>query len=64
MIKRPEGMSALEFTVLAALRSAQLARGCVPRVTPGHTICVTAQREVAAGRVVRQAPSIEPPPEE
>lgn len=53
MIKRPEGMSALEFTVLASLRAAQLARGCTPRVPTGSKITVLAQQEVAAGYIVR-----------
>jgi len=46
-------MSAFEFAVLASLRAAQLMRGCTPRVEGGHTTGVTAQLEVAAGKVVR-----------
>jgi hypothetical protein len=53
MIQRPTGVTAFEFVVLAALRSAQLMRGCTPRVDGAHKTTVTAQLEIAAGRVVR-----------
>ena len=53
MIHRPPEISAFEFAVLAALRAAQLIRGCAPRVEGDHKFVVTAQLEVAAGRVVR-----------
>lgn len=53
MIKRPAGMSAFEFSVVAALRAAQLARGCVPRVVRYGKVTVTAQHEVAEGKIVR-----------
>ncbi len=53
MIKRPEGMSALEFTVLASLRAVQLSRGCTPRVPTGSKITVLAQQEVAGGFIRR-----------
>jgi DNA-directed RNA polymerase subunit K/omega len=52
MITRPHGMGAFEFVVVAALRSAQLTRGCSPRVDGDHTTAVLAQREVAEGKVV------------
>ena len=54
MVQRPPEFAMFEFAVLAGLRAAQLARGCVPRVTCGDKITVTAQMEVAAGKVVRQ----------
>ena len=54
MVQRPPEFAAFEFAVLAGLRVGQLARGCTPRVTCGHKITVTAQMEVAAGKVVRQ----------
>jgi hypothetical protein len=58
MIHRPRQMSAFEFAVVASLRAAQLIRGCAPRVDGGHTFAVTAQLEVAAGRVARVAERI------
>jgi len=54
MVQRPTKLAAFEFAVLAGLRAGQLARGCTPRVTCEHKITVTAQLEVAAGKVVRQ----------
>jgi DNA-directed RNA polymerase subunit K/omega len=53
MIKRPQGMNAFEFAVLAGLRAAQLYRGCTPRVAPSEKIPVTAQHEVALREIVR-----------
>jgi DNA-directed RNA polymerase subunit K/omega len=46
-------MGAFEFVAIAALRAAQLARGCCPRVNGDHTTAVFAQREVAEGKVTR-----------
>jgi DNA-directed RNA polymerase subunit K/omega len=46
-------MGAFEFVVLAGLRAAHLMRGCTPRVEGAHKIIMTAQIEVAAGKVVR-----------
>jgi DNA-directed RNA polymerase subunit K/omega len=61
VIHRPTELAAFEFVVLASLRAGQLARGCTPRVTRAEKVAVTAQSEVAAGKVVRlmtgQAPS-------
>jgi DNA-directed RNA polymerase subunit K/omega len=48
-------MSAFEFVVLSSLRAAQLTRGCTPRVDGAHKIIMTAQIEVAAGKVGRAA---------
>jgi len=56
MIRRPPRLNAFEFAVLAGLRAAQLQRGCFPRVAPSDKVAVTAQQEVAEGKVVR-APS-------
>ncbi|MBI3492447.1 MAG: DNA-directed RNA polymerase subunit omega [Acidobacteria bacterium] len=53
MIHRPPGVSAFEFVVLAGLRTAQLMRGCTPRIAGAHKVIVTAQIEIAAGKVVR-----------
>jgi DNA-directed RNA polymerase subunit K/omega len=54
VVQRPVELAAFEFAVLAGLRAGQLARGCTPRVSSGHKVTVTAQLEVAAGKVVRQ----------
>ena len=40
-----------EFVKLAALRTAQLMRGCTPRVAAVGKPTTTAQREVADGKV-------------
>jgi DNA-directed RNA polymerase subunit K/omega len=53
MVKRPDGMNAFEFAVLSGLRAAQLNRGCAPRVLRSAKTAVTAQHEVADGKVVR-----------
>jgi DNA-directed RNA polymerase subunit K/omega len=53
VIRRPPDMGAFEFVVLAGLRAAQLMRGCTPRVEGAHKIIMTAQIEVASGKVVR-----------
>jgi DNA-directed RNA polymerase subunit K/omega len=53
MVKRPTGMSAFEFSVLAAQRAAQLSRGCTPRVKRSDKIAVTAQTEIAEHKVER-----------
>jgi DNA-directed RNA polymerase subunit K/omega len=48
---RPPDMGAFEFVVLASLRTAQLMRGCTPKISGDHKHAVTAQCEVAAGLV-------------
>ena len=53
MIRPPHLMGSFEFVAVAALRAAQLARGCRPRVDGAHTTAVFAQREVAEGKVTR-----------
>ena len=53
MVKRPDGINKFEFAVLSSLRAVQLMRGCVPRVTTTQKMIMTAQLEVAAGKVVR-----------
>ena len=60
MIHRPPNVSAFEFVVLAGLRAAQLMRGCTPRVEGAHKVIMTAQMEVASGKVVRAADGILP----
>lgn len=54
MVHRPAETNAFEFVILSALRTAQLMRGCVPRVVHVGKASVTAQREVAEGKVRRQ----------
>lgn len=56
MVKRPVAMNAYEFVVISSLRAAQLMRGCVPRVDGGHKTIMTAQLEVAAGKVAKLEP--------
>lgn len=46
-------MGAFQFVVLATLRSAQLVRGCRPRVDGVHKLTVIAQAEVAEGKVLQ-----------
>jgi DNA-directed RNA polymerase subunit K/omega len=55
MVKRPAGTNAFEFAVLSGLRAAQLQRGCTPRVPQSEKVAVTAQHELAEGKVVRCA---------
>jgi DNA-directed RNA polymerase subunit K/omega len=53
-------MNAFEFVVVASLRTAQLMRGCTPRVAVSLKPTMTAQREVSEGKVV-QIPGREKP---
>jgi DNA-directed RNA polymerase subunit K/omega len=53
MVHLPPGVNQFEFVIVSALRTAQLMRGCTPRVSAGNKPAVTAQREVAAGVVTR-----------
>ncbi len=57
MVRRPVEFGAFEFVVLAGLRAAQLMKGCTPRVDATHEVIMTAQMEVADGKVVR-APNL------
>jgi DNA-directed RNA polymerase subunit K/omega len=50
-----------EFVKLAALRTAQLMRGCSPRVSGYSKMTTTAQREVAGGKVLRMATPVKVP---
>jgi DNA-directed RNA polymerase subunit K/omega len=45
-------MGAFHFVVLAALRAAQLTRGCQPKIAEAHVVAVMAQREIAEGKIV------------
>jgi DNA-directed RNA polymerase subunit K/omega len=58
VVTRPADTNAFEFVVVSALRAAQLMKGCTPRVPAGYKHIVTAQLEVAAGKVAK---IIEPP---
>jgi DNA-directed RNA polymerase subunit K/omega len=53
---RPAHIGAFEFVVLASLRTAQLTRGCTPKMPTDHKHAVTAQREIAAGLVTSAGP--------
>jgi DNA-directed RNA polymerase subunit K/omega len=55
-------MGAFEFVAVAALRAAQLTRGCRPRIDGDHTLAVFAQREVAEGKVTPAANATAEPP--
>lgn len=61
MIRPPDQMGAFQFVAIAALRAAQLTRGCRPRVDGDHTTAVFAQREVAEGKVTSTANTPESP---
>jgi DNA-directed RNA polymerase subunit K/omega len=61
VVHRPSDFGVFEFVVLSGLRAGQLMRGCTPRVAGSHKLIMTAQIEVAAGKVVRlENPSLEP----
>lgn len=55
MMFRSPGTNGFEFVKVSALRTAQLVRGCIPRVPVGHKLTTTAQLEVAAGKVFAMA---------
>ena len=54
MVRRPPDYSVFEFAVVASLRAAQLSRGCTPLVERAAKVAVTAQMEVAAGKIARE----------
>jgi len=66
MVRRPDDMNVFEFVVVAALRAAQLQRGCTPRVEQSPKLAVTAQQEVAERKVqaVPVATEATPPPQD
>ena len=53
MVHRPAVLGAFEFATLSSLRAGQLVRGCKPRIAETHGVALTAQLEVAEGRVER-----------
>ena len=56
MIHRPSHTNPFEYVRVASLRAAQLMRGCTARVPASHRAVLTAQLEVAAGKVTASAP--------
>jgi DNA-directed RNA polymerase subunit K/omega len=56
-------MGAYQFVTLAALRAAQLMKGCRPRVDGTHKAIIIAQLEVAEGKVAEEfsPPELAPP---
>jgi DNA-directed RNA polymerase subunit K/omega len=51
---RPDDVNQFEFIVMAAQRTAQLMRGCLPRVAgASHKLTTIAQSEVALKKVSR-----------
>ena len=60
MTFRSSDINQFEFVRLSALRTAQLMRGCTPRVTASHKMTTTAQREVAGKKVIA-LPRLAPP---
>jgi DNA-directed RNA polymerase subunit K/omega len=54
VVQRPTEFSAFEFVTLAALRAAQLIRGCTPHIDRGQNkLITTAQLEIAQHHVRR-----------
>lgn len=53
-------MGSFQFVAIAALRAAQLTRGCRPKVDGVHTTAVFAQREVAEGKVTASPTTVPP----
>jgi DNA-directed RNA polymerase subunit K/omega len=53
MINRSPLANSFEFVIIAALRTAQLQRGCVQRVVGSHKLTTVAQMEIVAGKVGR-----------
>lgn len=62
VIERPDGVGAFEFITLATLRTAQLMRGCAPRIEGPYKRTTIAQLEVAEGMVTRQVENAEQTP--
>lgn len=60
MVNRPLETNSFEFIAVAALRTKQLMRGCIPLVPPAHKLTTTAQLEVVAGKIFKLTQ--EPPP--
>jgi DNA-directed RNA polymerase subunit K/omega len=53
VIRPPLETGRFEFVVLAALRAAQLLRGCPPRIEVEHKATTIAQLEISSGVVAR-----------
>ncbi len=54
VVIRPALFNPFEFVVISGLRVGQLSRGCTPRVVSSGKMTITAQMEVAEGKVVRE----------
>ena len=64
MINRSPLANSFEFVIIAALRTAQLQRGCLQRVVGAHKFTTLAQMEIVAGKVERLPPvAVVIPPE-
>ena len=53
VVQRPSSFNRFEFAVISGLRAGQLARKCTPRVDGSDKVTITAQMEVADGKVAR-----------
>jgi DNA-directed RNA polymerase subunit K/omega len=51
MVHRPREENSFEFVRVASLRAAQLMRGCIALVPVAPKAVITAQREVAEGKI-------------
>ena len=58
MINRSPLANSFEFVIIAALRTAQLQKGCVQRVLGAHKKTTLAQMEIVAGKVGRLPPVV------
>ena len=58
MINRSPLANSFEFVIIAALRTAQLQKGCTQRVLGTHKFTTLAQMEIVAGKVGRLAPVV------
>ena len=56
MIQRPAAIGSFLFVVVSVLRTKQLVRGSTPKVTAGRRPSITAQMEVAEGKVTGSIP--------
>jgi DNA-directed RNA polymerase subunit K/omega len=55
VVNRPRDYNSYEFVVVSSLRAKQLLAGCTAHVDGDHTAAITAQMEVADGRIARCA---------
>jgi ribosomal protein S8E len=62
MVQRQSTSNAFTFVRVAALRTEQLTKGCIARVPASHRHSITAQLEVAAGKIAFTSPEPGPRP--